>query len=137
MATKRCPVDQAQPGMLLGQPILDDKGRTIVPAGSRLTPAHIKRLDRWGIDHITITDEDSETALSRIREEEGLPPEKPEIEQPSGEDRDKMRRIAEAIQERFSDIKDNPLMEKLKLMAVRHLVVESKEGDIPGVHYDN
>ncbi len=53
---RRIRVSEAEAGMILSQPIIDAKGRTIVKAGAKLTQLYIARLDRWGVEELSIDD---------------------------------------------------------------------------------
>jgi len=129
MANVTYSAESLQPGMLLGQPILDDQGRTIVPEGARLTPAHIKRLDRWGVTEVVVNDDSSTVIAANERQAAG----QAEIESASQEDRDAMRNIASAVAKRFSAVADNEIMGELKRLSVRNLVLGFQGGTIPGV----
>ncbi len=129
MATKKLPIAELKSGMLLGQEILDAKGRVVVQNGARLTPMYIKRLEKWGVDEVLIEEEEAtsgETVEKRPSEGKSL------LENASSEDREFMRRVALAAQERFSNIKDNPVMDELKRLAIRHLVMSGR-GAVPGL----
>jgi len=115
-----------RPGMALAQPILDDKGRTIMQEGARLTPMHIKRLEKWGIDAVQIAADGDAPSSS------GQAAGRAQVQEASPEDRDRMRNVAKAVQERFSNIQDNPIMDELKRLTVRHLVLQ-KHGSVPGL----
>lgn len=134
MGSKRIPVQEAEAGMLLVQAILDDKGRTIVPAEARLTPAHVKRLERWGIQEIVIDQESNTSVINRA--DASARKEAAATSATTEEAREKMRCVAEAVQSRFQNISDNPLMDELKRLAVRHLVMNSEKGQIPGIRLD-
>ncbi len=127
MAADKTPVSELQPGMVLAQQIQDDKGRTIMPEGARLTPMHIKRLEKWGVDSVLIDTEAGAKGEGK-KEDAG----KAALQAASSEDRDKMRSVAVAVQERFSNIGDNPVMNELKRLTVRHLVLKGGES-IPGL----
>jgi hypothetical protein len=128
MASKHCTIEELKPGMLLAQPILDDKGRTVVPEGSRLTPMHIKRLSKWGVESVTIILDDSNASQSGRHRSVA----KTVLTSASEEERDRMRFIAESIQERFSDVDKDEIMSELKRLAVRHLILGSQNKAIPG-----
>ncbi len=110
--------------MVLGQDITDENGRTIVPDGARLTPMYIKRLSKWGVSAVAIRDEDTAT----LRRENS--PAREIIQSATQEEREYMRRVAERTQKRFQKITGNPLMEELKRLVVRHLILSGK-GLIP------
>ncbi len=126
MPNKRYTVEELRPGMILAQQVDDDQGRTIMPEGARLTPMHIKRLQKWGLDSVVVAENDAgDPESSSIVSAQGT------IESASGEERETMRRIAEEVQQRFRDVDDDPVMAELKRLSVRHLVLNGSTA-IPG-----
>ena len=127
MGTTKCMLSDLQPGMVLAQPILDDKGRTIMQEGARLTPMSIRRLEKWGIDAVSVASgEDASPPSSRRASGQAA------LQEASPEDRDRMRSVASAVQERFQNVADDPIMDDLKRLAVRHLVLHAGES-VPGI----
>lgn len=49
--------DQIEPGMVLGAPILNRYGQTLIAAGVVLDEKHLLMFKTWGIKHITIDGE--------------------------------------------------------------------------------
>lgn len=49
-------IDLVEPGMELGRPIYDLRGRTILSAGVSLTDRHVTFLKKWEVRHIWIND---------------------------------------------------------------------------------
>jgi len=45
----RIMLDQAQPGMILAQPVSNTNGRVLLPAGCEISDKHIKAMKMWGI----------------------------------------------------------------------------------------
>lgn len=45
----RIMLDQAQPGMILEQPVANTNGRVLLPAGCEINEKHIKAMKMWGI----------------------------------------------------------------------------------------
>ncbi len=127
MGTTNCMLSDLQPGMVLAQPILDDKGRTIMQEGARLTPMAIRRLEKWGIEAVRVASgEDANPPSSRRASGQTA------LQEASPEDRDRMRSVAAAVQERFQNVADDPIMDDLKRLAVRHLVLHAQES-VPGI----
>lgn len=124
---KECPVEELQPGMFVARPILDDQGRTIVQADSRLTPATIKRLQKWGIESVFLHESDPTPAEEDSKGDPG----KELLQSATDKDRDFMRRVALAAQERFANVDGNSVMMELKRLAVRHIILSGR-GAIPG-----
>lgn len=50
-------LDDAQPGMILSEPVLDVKDTVLLPAGTTLTESTLKSLSRRGIDTIVVVNE--------------------------------------------------------------------------------
>ncbi len=50
-------VDQAQPGMVLAAPVMDRRGRLLIPVGKELTERHVDALRMWGVTHIEVEGE--------------------------------------------------------------------------------
>jgi hypothetical protein len=122
MANKRYSVQELRAGMILAQAVDDDHGRTIMPQGARLTPMHIKRLQKWGLESVLVAeDEAGDPESSSVVAAQEV------IESASGEERESMRRIAEEVQQRFRDADDDPVMAELKRLAVRHLVLHGRD----------
>jgi len=56
------PVDRAQVGMVLAEPIQDRRGRLLIPAGKELTERYLGSLPMWGVTHVDVEGaEDGET----------------------------------------------------------------------------
>lgn len=127
MAIKKIPVGELQAGMILAQPINDQNGRTIMPEGARLTPMHLKRLEKWGVDAVAIHADES---TGQPESEEKIAA-RESIQQASAEDKEFMRKVAVEVMERFQNVGENPVMAELKRLAVRHLVTRGR-GAIPG-----
>lgn len=45
----RIMLDQAQPGMILEQPVVNTNGRVLLPAGCEINKKHVKAMKMWGI----------------------------------------------------------------------------------------
>lgn len=132
MPVRELPISELQPGMLLAQPVLNDKGRTVIPEDSRLTPMHLKRLEKWGIEKVSINDDDTSVIEKKEKQAAG----QLTLQNASAEDREAMRNIALAIQTRFSNLQGNEIMDELKRLTVRHLVMAQQEGKaLPGVSF--
>lgn len=50
----RIMLDQAQPGMVLEQPVSNTNGRVLLPAGCEINEKHIKAMKMWGIVDLCI-----------------------------------------------------------------------------------
>lgn len=51
----RIMLDQAQPGMVLSQPVANTNGRVLLPAGCEINEKHIKAMKMWGIVDLCVT----------------------------------------------------------------------------------
>lgn len=52
------PVEKAEVGMVLAEPVLDRRGRLLMPAGRELEEKHLEALPMWGIAHLQVEGED-------------------------------------------------------------------------------
>lgn len=59
----RIMLDQAQPGMILEQPVVNTNGRVLLPTGCEINEKHIKAMKMWGIVDLCVkgTTENAET----------------------------------------------------------------------------
>ena len=53
-------VEQVTQGMVLAGPVVDRRGRLLIPAGKSLTDRHVGALKMWGIPHVEIEGEGGE-----------------------------------------------------------------------------
>ena len=127
MPIKHYKVSELQAGMVLAQQIMDENGRVVMQEGSRLTPMYIKRLPNFNVESVAV--EEEEAAGDEPSAEDTTPS---ALKDANAEDKEFMRRIAERVQDRFTDVSDIPVMAELKRLAVRHLVLAGP-GTIPGV----
>ncbi len=51
---REVPYRELHPGQALGQPIVDERGRILLQAGTILTPRHLELIKDWGLERITI-----------------------------------------------------------------------------------
>jgi hypothetical protein len=47
-------VEKAEVGMILAEPVMDRRGRLLMPAGRELLEKHLDALPMWGISHIQV-----------------------------------------------------------------------------------
>jgi hypothetical protein len=57
--TYQIPLDEASPGMVLADDLLDDSGKILLPAGATLSDASIASLRRREIDMLPIVGEET------------------------------------------------------------------------------
>lgn len=126
MQEKKIPTSEAEVGMIVTRPIADNQGRVILTEGGRLTPAHVKRLEKWGIDEIfiDIDGEDPQTNRQNAAESQ----ETPSIQL----DEKYMHELAEIYNTRFREVAEKPLMSDLKKIAFKSVVLAGR-GTLPGL----
>lgn len=126
MAILRLPLADLQPGMTLAQPIVDKKGRTIVPEGTRLTPMTINHLGKWGVSEVRIK-KNSDTTVHKQSAISGMLP-----ESASEQDVAFMRRVAEEVARRFANLQPTELNNELRRVALKNLITHGR-GTVPGL----
>jgi len=63
-------VEQVTPGMVLSGPVVDRRGRLLIPAGKSLTEKHVGALKMWGVPNVEIEgDDDGEGTVSPVEPE--------------------------------------------------------------------
>lgn len=128
MAEKKIIPAEAEVGMIIARPLPDKQGRIILNEGGRLTPAHVKRLEAWGITELFIEvkdeneEQDKETASAKEKSESML----------EQLDKDYINQMAKIFNDRFNEVSDNPFMEKIKKSAFK-VVILSGKGGIPAL----
>lgn len=70
-------IDEIQEGMIISDPVMNNFGLTLIPAGTVLKENHKRLLKTWNIRAVTIKDEDNDDELelpeeTRIAAEEVL-----------------------------------------------------------------
>lgn len=126
MASSKLAIADLQPGMTLAQPILDNKGRTILPEGTRLTPMAINHLGKWGVEEVRIRKE-QETTVHKQQAVTGILP-----ESASEKDLAFMRRVAEDVAKRFANLPPTEVNNELRRLALKHLITSGR-GTVPGI----
>jgi hypothetical protein len=129
------PLSQVKIGMTLGQNVLDKEGRVIIAQSTRLTPMLLSRLAKWNIMEIYVPKEEIDGGSPRMAE---LP--KPALRQTailanlnlSGEEKlSLIGKIADEMDNRFFNVKDQPLMSDLRDAAEKWLLIK-RAANIPG-----
>ena len=95
-------VGEAQVGDIIVEPIVNDKGRVLLPPGARLSAAVLSRLQGWGVHRLKV---------------EGEEPEGDSADE--GEAADESRE--QALELRFAHWEDDELMMAIKQIARQHL----------------
>lgn len=90
----KIPIDKAQPGMIVIDKVVNDKGMVLLPPGATLNEALIARLKKWGVQNVTCKDDNapSENSLSESSNKMNMELEK-------------------RIDEKFKPVLDDPIME--------------------------
>lgn len=52
--------DSARPGMVLAAPVLDRRGRLLIPEGCELTERHVQALKTWGVTSLQVEGDELE-----------------------------------------------------------------------------
>ena len=98
-------------------------------AGSRLTPALIHRLQKWGVASVLIEDEGGTS--SDAQREAAADAQAKQDRIPDFLDEQYMRQVAVEINTRFRLVKDQPVMEMIKKIAFKKIVMLGPRA-IPG-----
>lgn len=51
------PIDRAEVGMVLAEPVKDRRGRLLLPAGRVLEERYLEALPMWGVSHVAVEGE--------------------------------------------------------------------------------
>lgn len=57
-------VEEAQAGDIVVEPVQDENGRVLLPAGAKLSPAVLSRLKGWGVVSLSVEGDDGEGGKS-------------------------------------------------------------------------
>ncbi len=135
MIKRRLNLSQVTPGMKLAEPIANASGITLMPAGIRLTPMFIVRLQKWNIDTI-------EVFLDRPKEPASSAPNQPRMARSSTSPNslsaahgEFAREIIEEVNVWFSNVRENPLMMVLRGIAIKRLVAHGRTGIINAMRH--
>lgn len=108
-------LDQAQPGMILGESILDSGGQVLIGAGEALTDRLIRRLAVRGtreigvqVEELAAAPDDPETAGS---------PETTRVKKAETEEE-----IRELLDRRFQHFENHEIMQTIRTLAEKHLI---------------
>lgn len=90
-------VEEARVGDIIAEPIKDQNGRVLLPAGAKLSQAVLSRLKGWGVFALNIEGE----------------------EQQGGKSKDEL--LVE-LDQRFAGLEDDEIMMQIKEIARGHLI---------------
>ncbi len=62
---RQIPVEEAEVGDIIAEPIQDQSGRVLLPAGAKLSQAVLARLRGWGVFTLNIKGEEQEGGKSK------------------------------------------------------------------------
>lgn len=93
---RQIPVEEAEVGDVVAEPLADQNGRVLLPAGAKLSQAVLSRLKGWGIFTLNIEGEEHEGAKSK-------------------------EELVDELDHRFAGLEDDPLMMQIKEIARGHL----------------
>ena len=88
-------VEEAQVGDVLAEPLVNPNGQILLPKGAKLSPAVISRFRSWNVEVLEVEGDD-----------------------PSEQDREER---VKALETRFEQVVDDPLMAQIKEIALAHL----------------
>jgi hypothetical protein len=106
----RIAIENAAEGMVLSGPVVDAKGRLILPKGETLNPSMISRLSRFGVTHLEV---DAPEAAEGAAAEGGAEPKQAGLDEAA---------LTAEIQARFASIGNDERMGKIRDAVVRQLV---------------
>lgn len=117
-------VAQIKAGMRLAEPITNSSGVTLMPAGIRLTPMFISRIKKWNIESLDVLVEEERPPASAAK-----PVVRPTLDSSmSAEQEEFVRSVAAEVSKRFLNVKDDPLMMELRIIAVKKLIAHGPTG---------
>ena len=88
-------------GDVVAEPVVNEKGRTLLPKGAKLSAAVLSRLVGWGVNRLRIEGDDAD-----------------EADDAKG---DQGSSLHEELEHRFAEWEGDQLMMAIKAIAARHL----------------
>jgi hypothetical protein len=104
---RKIAASEAQVGDVVAEPVVNDKGRTLLPKGARLSAAVVSRLAGWGVAELFV-------------EGEGEAPEF-DILVEGAEASAESSSLLAGLEERFAEWESDATMMRIKAIARRHL----------------
>ena len=99
-------LSEAQPGDVVAEPVVNDRGMVILPKGAELTKAVIGRLQKMNVVELVVEGEDPNAPPPKTLEEQ-----------------------LEELEERFEGLDGNRVMMEIKSIAREHLVARKAESN--------
>ena len=137
MPPRTVPIQEAKPGMILEEAVIDAAGRMLIPAGLRLSPLQVSCLGRWGIAQILVREEEDPPLDTRpmlrdtafLKKTGRLALRATEATESFSYD-EFARQVDESLAHRFRRVEKIPLMRELREF-VRHRLL-AHAGPLPG-----
>jgi hypothetical protein len=95
--------------MVLAEPVHTFKGQLLLPAGATLTDKHIEKLLAWGVSEADIEGQADPTLEEISANMQDVP---------------QLAAEAEALDRRFTDVSDDPLMQEILRIAKQQLLAK-------------
>jgi hypothetical protein len=105
----RVSADNFKAGMVLAEPVHTFKGQLLLPAGATLTDKHIEKLLAWGVSEADIEGQADPTLEEISANMQDVP---------------QLAAEAEALDRRFTDVSDAPLMQEILRIAKQQLLAK-------------
>ncbi len=131
MEKQRLNIARITPGMKLAEPVTNSAGITLMPAGIRLTPLFINRLQKWNVEALEVFVEKERESVRSTRVMRNRPASSPTTAIGlTAEQEEFARQVATEVAKRFVNVKENPLMMELRAVAIRRLIAHGKDGPL-------
>lgn len=96
-----------QPGMVLAEDVHTFKGQLLLPAGTILSEKYIEKLMAWGVSEAGVEGKSDPTLEEVNASMENLP---------------ELAAESEALDRRFADVSDDPIMQEILRIAKQQLM---------------
>lgn len=103
----RVSTSNLKPGMVLGEDVTTFKGQLLLPSGTSLTERHIEKFMAWGVSEADIEGHE-EPSLDDLGARMDSAP--------------ALAEASEALDRRFADVLDEPLMQEILRIAKQQLL---------------
>lgn len=105
------PISQTTVGMILGEPVLDSRGRVLAKKGEKLSDELLALLQASGVKHLLVTEADASGEFA-VRNEPGGDQANAEF----------TAAIRKRLEIRFRKHEDNPIMQIMRSLAEKQLI---------------
>jgi hypothetical protein len=110
-------VEALKAGVLIQSDIKDNTGKVVVKAGTKTTPLLLKRLITWGVKTVDIEVVEKTNVAPTNSQESNQQEKKPQINFD--------KELIKIITKRFSNVREDELMDKIMRLAIKHLSMKS------------